>query len=431
MKRWLLLLVGAAFVGLLVAVEMLRPRPYDERLRLEHAGTEPFDAEVFYRLLPAWLGAPVEVVDAPPFLFLADTTLAGTAYVFLTDDLAPDDDEADRLLAYVARGNTLLIATENVEGALADRFEADSLDGFWLEWRPARSDDPAVNPFDMSPLSLTDTLTLAHPRLARPGGYAFPAALGGMYAEGFDAARVEVLGRYATGEPTLLRLRHGRGSLLLSSTPISFSNAALAGDGDGAAYLTGLLRHVPPVERVYWDAHYKPLRAQLASRLAVVARTPALRGAVTLVLLGAVLFVLFRGRRRQRPIPVVEPPENAERAFARTVGRLHLLQGDRGWLARRRALAFEDALRTRLGLADADLSDETAARAAARAGRPLDETRALFQRLRNLRADPRPEPERLIEADRAVDAFFAARAPDEADRASPVASRSFAGPPDA
>ena len=398
MRRAAPWLVLGGLVLALALIEAFRARPYDERLRAERGGAEPFDAEVFYRLLPAWLGAPVEPVDGPPFERLADTTLANTLYLFLTDSFEPDEAESDRLLAFARRGNTVLAVAQDFGGPFSFALSGDdstTADGLDTEY---------ADLFGVGDLAATDTLLL--PAVAPGRRYTFPTAIAAAPLVGADSATTTLVATNAAGEPVAVSVAVGAGRVVLSSAPLAFTNAALAGEGDAAAWVGGVLGAVPAPDRVLWDGFYKPLGARTGSRLGVAAREPGLRGALALAVLGAVLLVAFRGRRWQRAVPVVAPPPNAQREFARVLGRLHFEDGDTRWLARRKALAFEDALRTRLGLADADLSDSTARRAAARAGVDEADAVALFARLRTLRADPAPEPARLVRADRDVQDFL-------------------------
>ena len=410
MRRAAPWLVLGGLVLVLFAIEAFRPRPYDDRLRVERSGAEPFDAEVLYRLLPAWLGAPVEAVDRPPFERLADTTLSNALYLFLTDSFEPDRAETDRLLAFARRGNTVVAVAQDFGGpfseALGDTSDAGLDTEFFLS-------------FGAGDLAATDTLYL--PAVGDRAGagrggapYAFPTGVFAAPLAGADPATTRVLATTADGEPVAVVVRAGAGRVVVSSAPLAFTNAALAGDGDAAAWVGGVLGAAPPPDLVLWDGYYKPLRARAGSRLGVAAREPALRWALALAALAAMLLVLFRGRRWQRPVPVVAPPPNAQREFARVLGRLHFAQGDTAWLARRKAAAFEDALRTRLGIADADLSDATARRAAARAGVDEGEALALFGRLRALRAEAAPAPDRLVRADRDAQDFLARAAGDGA-----------------
>lgn len=408
-RGYLLLLVG--LVVALVAVELSKPRPLDLRVRLERRGDAPFDAEVFFHALPAWLGQPVEPVGVPAFERLADTTLRDRTYLVLAESYAPDQAEADRLLAFVARGNALAVWTQTLSGPLARALTAptaDSLAGTPVLVEPYYGLNSFPGVGEARGTLDPDTLRLAAPGVE--GRYGFPVEVTGALVVDLDPDRSEVLGtadwRAGDGfepEPTLVRIRHGRGEVLVSSTPLAVSNAALTGDGDGRAYAAALVAALPD-QPVLWDDYQKPYQENAQTPLRFVLQTPALRWAYVLLLVAGVLYVAFRGRRWQRPVPVVAPPPNAQRGFARTVGRLHFVHRDDRGLARRLEAHVRDRLRSDLRLTEPALEDETARLAAARAGVPPDEALALFAALR--RARQRPDPDDLVRLDARVDRFF-------------------------
>jgi hypothetical protein len=424
-KRYLLLLLG--LVGVLVAVELSRPAPLDLRVRLEREGSAPFDAEVFYEALPAWVGAPVEPVAQPPFERLEDSTVTGRTYAVITQSFTPDEAEARRLLRFVWRGNTLFVAATGFGGPLGEALGApadssfDGRRGLRTEWAPTPG-------FVFRGTLMADTLRLVAPGVE--GAYGFPVGVAENAVVGLDSARSEVLGRLDSdlGPVSLARVRYGEGQVILSSTPLAFSNAALTGPGDAAAYVGAVLAALPE-QPVWWDDHSKPYGQYAQTPLRYVLQTPALRWAYGLLVLAFVLFVVFRGRRWQRPIPVVAPPPNAQREFARVLGRLHFLHGDERRLAARKARVFRDRLRTQLGLADADLSAETARRAAAHAGVPEDEARALFATLDRVARERRPDADALVRLDGRIDAFFRHAPGRPADATAPSARPPTDGDP--
>lgn len=400
-RTYVVLVVG--LLAALVALEAFRPRPLDLRVRLEREGDAPFDAEVFFEALPGWLGQPVEVADQPPFVVLADSGLGARTYLFLTPSFAPDPAEAERLLAFVERGGAVAVFTSALSGPFAEALGDTTDGGFGL------TVDPVFGGFDAFGNSGSlegDTLAVEAPGAA--GEYAFPVLVREAEIAGLDA-RAEVLGTavwpYGGDDRmvTLARVRHGRGSVLVASTPVAFSNAALTGDGDGAAYAAAVVAALPD-RPVLWDDHAKPFRENAETPLRFVLRTPALRFAYGLLLVAGVLYVAFRGRRWQRPVPVVTPPPNAQREFARTVGRLHYVHRDDAALASRLERHVLDRLRTELRVPEPDLSPETARLAAARAGAPEADALALFAALR--RARQRPDPDGLVRLDRQIARFF-------------------------
>ena len=405
--RGYLVLLGLLAVGLVVA-ESTRPRPLDLRVRLEREGSAPFDAEVLFESLPDWLGQPVEPVGAPPFERLADSAVTGRTYVFLAETFAPDPTETARLLRFAARGNAVFVAAHQVSGALGDSLgRADSLGRTGLGTERTADDLSLDGPFGTPALGgqlEPDTLFLEAPGVR--GAYPFGARVGGRHLVGLDPARSTVLGTAGPRRrPTLVRVAVGEGAVWVSSAPLAFSNAALTGDGRAADYVGAVLAALPR-QPVWWDDHHKPYASHARTPLRYVLATPALRWAYGLLVVAGLLFLAFRARRWQRPIPVVRPPPNAQREFARTVGRLHFVHRDDARLADRMAGHVLDRLRSDLRLSDPDLGPETARRAAARAGVPEDEALALFATLSRVRADRRPDADALVRLDARVARFF-------------------------
>ncbi len=439
--RGYLLLIGVLVLGLVWA-EATRERPLDLTVRLDPDGRAPFDAQVFFETLPDWLGQPVERVARPPFEHLAGTTVTGQTYLFLAPDFVPDAAEAGRVLDFAARGNTVVVAAHDIRGAFGDSLGGIPPEtrrpGVRTQIRYAR--DRTFGVPVMAGALDPDTLVLVSPGVRQ--AYRLPVQSQGWHLVGLDSARTEVLGTFgpdgqiqvqrrtledsartetrATVGPwrgggiSLARVRWGRGEVILCSTPLAFSNAALTGDGDGPAYVSAVLAALPD-QPVWWAAHAgSPGQAQGSTPLRYVLATPALRWAYGLLVLAGLLYLAFRARRWQRPIPVVAPPPNAQRDFARTVGRLHYTHRDESRLARRQAGHVLDRVRTELGIADPDLTPETARRAAPRAGVPADEALALWATLARVSREARPDPDTLVRLDARIARFFrhtGARAP--------------------
>jgi hypothetical protein len=253
-------------------------------------------------------------------------------------------------------------------------------------------------------------LHLTAPGLDRPGGYRFPFGVGDRALVNLDSARTEVLATGGDGGAVVVRVRHGRGAVVVAAAPEAFSNAALLGaEGrptDGPAFVAGVMAYLPDGP-AFWDEHHKPRRGRGGSPLHYVLGRPPLRMAYALTLLGVLAYVLFRGRRWQRAIPVVAPPPNAAVEFVRTLGRLYHQHGDHRALVERKARHFLDRLRTRHGLPEADLTGATEQRLVRR-GVPEEVTAEAFASLRRLHAAPRVGPQDLVALDRTLDRFFAA-----------------------
>lgn len=401
-----LLVVGALFV-LLVFVIAMQPRPIDWTRTYSHSSDLPFGAEILATLMPEWLadgGDPVEMrlVNDPPFEVLGDSLLENSTYFFMNDYLEFDPDEAERLYAFAERGNTVLMATEDLGGLLADTLGLprdtseykDTDYGMYFEW---------ASDWD-SPDSL---LHLTAPALNWEEGYETAYNAGIWAIDNLHPEQTTILGTTSGGKTNLIRVAAGEGQFIISSEPLSFTNAALTGSGDGAEYLAGVLAYVPS-QLVLWDLYYRPFPRRSHTPLGPALRSPALSWGLLLMVLGSLLFIIFRGRRWQRPVPVVAAPVNASVEFVRTVGRLYFQHGDGRGLVKRKLRFFFDRLRTRLALTDLDLSEETERRVTGRSGVPEDQVAALFGRFRRLLRQRELTPEELLDLDCALDRFYEA-----------------------
>lgn len=405
MKGKVPLLIIAGLIVLFVLMVALQPRPLDWRRDYRHNVNKPFAAEIFAEMLPQWLGdmdgaAEIQHITIPPFEHLADTTLSRSLYFFLNDGITIDEAESNRLLAFASRGNTVFIASETLSGPLADSL------GVPRDTIETTADIPGLDYlYDWDAASNDSLLILTASNLAREEGYHTPFTVGNWTIDGLDKERTMVLGTSSNGHPNLVRIAVGQGEFLLSAEPLVFTNAALTGDGDVSEYLAGVLGYVS-AETVFWDAYYKPIQPRANTPLRTVGENPPLSFGLFLIIIGSLLFIVFRGRRWQRPVPVITPPANAAVDFVRTVGRLYFQHGDHRALINKKLRYFFDRIQTRLSLRDLDLSQETELRVLRRSGAPETLVATIFARFRRLTKQREFRQEDILALDRALDSFY-------------------------
>lgn len=174
----------------------------------------------------------------------------------------------------------------------------------------------------------------------------------GHWKDGFTQASYEA--RETEGSPAAVRCRVGRGELLLVSTPLLFTNYGVL-DEQVSGYVFRLMSQVAgsPVVRI--TGHTDTSAGDSASPLRVFLSTPPLRMALYLTLFLILLLMLFTARRRQRVIPVIEPPRNRSLEFVRLIGTLYFRKKDHADLVRKRYVCFAGDLRRLLMV---DVTDE-------------------------------------------------------------------------
>lgn len=372
-------------VAVVVAAEVMAPEPVDWTPTFIHDDTRPLGSRILYEQLPPLFGeGAVHHAEAPLARTLAPERVVPRSYVFVSSTFAPHDLEVGRLLEYAAAGGDVFAAAETFGGLLADTLNL------------------AVGPRAATADSVE--LHFVSPAL---GGGAYrlrPDLVRGTFAS-VDTSWTAVLAVDGDGAPVLVRTAFGDGAFYLSSTPHVFTNYAML--QGSAGYVYRALSYLPEGS-VWWDGYYKPVRTQATTPLRYVLSDEALRWAYFVGLGTLLLFVVTQARRRQRSIPVEEPPENATRAFAETVGRLYYRHGDHADLAQKKVAYFHDYLRHRLnvrvrrGEDDALLVDDVAERS----GVPRDEVDAVFEAVREAEARGRLSEKELLRLTRRIDAFY-------------------------
>jgi hypothetical protein len=152
--------------------------------------------------------------------------------------------------------------------------------------------------------------------------------------------------------PNFVRIPYGEGFFLFHSTPLAFTNFHLL-DESGLAYAEGVFSHLPNGP-IYWD-NISSIDGLLARRLnnmntnktfdkegplQYILSQPSLAWAWYLSLGLALFYLLFRAKRKQRVIPVLEPNSNTSLEFISTIGRLYFLQNNHRQLALQKAKLF-------------------------------------------------------------------------------------------
>lgn len=161
-------------------------------------------------------------------------------------------------------------------------------------------------------------------------------------------------------QPIMLaaRLKHAGGSLLIVSTPLFFTNYGVL-DPVGCGYLMRLMTEIadrPVIRTTAYSKTADELQAE-SSPMRVFFAHRSLKAAYYMLLFTLLLFCVFKARRRQRVIPVVEPPRNRQLEFAQLIGTLYHQRGDNADLVRKKYQMFAEQVRSRL---HADIFDHSA-----------------------------------------------------------------------
>ncbi len=425
-RRNIIILLGVIAVATLAYFAwMYRPdtrHDWDELYHHDDKKPQPYSNEVILDLLEGYFpDNKLEVLEKKHIAetLPIDTTgeAAKASYVFVGRSMYLDSADRYRLLDFVKRGNTALIATKRMPYELSEKLYARACDTLeqaedeeWEDEDYTESEDEdyiVTDSFyifdgdtiyyvgeedyyeeedetdwytdEYMPKTYRDTLVymnFTHPKLKRDTSYTYQYVYRnkpqGYYWHRWIApdlcdssAAFIRLGYIEPEYANFIKIPYGEGEFLFHSNPIIFTNYHLL-DEDAVAYASSVFSHLPEGD-IYWDEKSKDYRFDFPGRnqqfmqspLSYILSQQSLRWAWYLFLASVLLFVLFRAKRKQRIIPIRAANTNTSLEFIQTIGRLYHQQQDHKNLTEKMMYLFKDFVRRRYGIRLKDRDEKT------------------------------------------------------------------------
>lgn len=331
----------------------------------EYDGKNPHDLYALYELLEARPEGLEMVEDS---LAVLSDVEGVSNYIFVGNYAYFNEKSVTELLDFVERGNTAYISAYQLPEDLGYHLFGDAcFNDYYLE----QNDKYPTLYMDTVMLTLgMDTFTQYHLWNHKP------YKRGANYIDGSllcdDSFDNEIKGFLQYDNINFVRLHWGEGDFYFNSNPISLTNyylvdslrsgyaeAALAALGPGPVYWDEYSRVPPAVARQRNTQRnrqnqrgYNGGRSLLTGNeaLSYIQRQPPLALAWYTLLFTVVLFLILKGRRRQRVIPLIAPRENSSKRFIDTMSRLVYQGENHGALARQELNSLRFQLNERYGV---------------------------------------------------------------------------------
>lgn len=315
-----------------------RPKEVDWSRTYAREDKIPYGTYILYRSLPhLFPEAKVVTMNYSLFEELQQVENERNAVYFsVSSYFEIDGVELKRLLDWVGRGNSAFIAANHMADTLlsalgVERGYAGKSAGFKLLYGDLEA---KIYPEDGN---------------------------GSLYFRLPEDFAGEVLGKNERDSfPHFIRIPLDEGQLLLNVKPWLFTNHAVLDSVRGDYYYKALSVLPANTGKVIWD-DYRTRSAMNMSLgntpLRVILKYPALKLAWYLMLAGVLLYMFFRARREQRPVPVIAPPRNRMLEFVSTVSLLYYKKKEHVAVAMKRIDFFLDKVRTRY-LLSVDMQDD-------------------------------------------------------------------------
>lgn len=327
MKGWERIYLGitAIIVVLLIVMEARTPAPIDWTPNLSRYYRTPYGTELVYERLPDIFTEGVSTVHDGIYgtARAQDERPGPVTHMFVHTWFTPEDLQLKALLEEVDRGDHAFIAATALSNGL----------------------DSALQLVSDRSVGLSETITLRFLNLPdeRRGFNMEKTAYSGSYAELPPTSTI--LAVNGSSEPVFVHVPYGNGAFWLCSVPLAFTNYHLLKEPNDE-FMSTVFSYLPQ-QPVLWDEHYKVGRLGRDTPLSWLLSNTATKVALYLAFVLIALYMIFRSKREQRAVPVVEPLRNTSREFVGTVGNLYHNKGDHADLARKMITYFKEDLRQR------------------------------------------------------------------------------------
>lgn len=328
------IILGLALFSLLVYVIYTSSKTsrHDWRETYKQNSKEPYGTNLLSNLLKSYFGKNNFTVGTLPLskaLAKIDSSKIKT-YLFIGDRMFLRQEDADTLLAFVAKGNQALISAQYIPSELNDSLGFHSCGT--NESMTGREDDSICR------------MNFYHPRLGSPKPYQYKFVYKGesvayewnyfLLNNSCDSLPpLDRLGYSLPNHLNFIRVPYGSGFFYFHLNPMVFTNYSLL-DESHVEYCEKVFAHLPE-GKCYWDelsrmpspSRRHPEEPGKGPLHYLLSQTP-IRWAWYTMLGLIITYFLFRAVRRQRVIPVILPNANTSLEFVQTVGELYYQQSD-------------------------------------------------------------------------------------------------------
>ena len=333
---WIMVGLAVLFGAVYFFIGGGRQSKYNWNTALRSDKNEPYDLSVFYKTLKDEYGPNYEEIPANSGFFKQKEKLSaeeGDVYFFAGKKPYLTDLECKELALFISKGGHVFFATNSVPYVLMkylhhgdvytrSLYSEDYYVSFsnpniknrnfhflhWYRYEKSENNWNVVK-FQYDSEQYDDTLAID-----------VESELVTISQAGEDSA-----GTNAGSD--FISINFGKGKFYYLANPVLLSNYYLTKD-EGRKYLSVIFSHIPDKKLwVDWSAAIPKPEATFSGNrsnmLDFIRNEKALWHAWVLLLAGVGLFLVFGGRRKQRCIPVLEPPVNHTMAFIDAVGRFY------------------------------------------------------------------------------------------------------------
>jgi len=319
--------IGVVFL-LYLFVLVLTPPPIDWQLSYSGDDSIPYGCKILVEQLEKVNPEANFYINNKPVYNYSEAIYGTSEFVFINQKFTPDKLDWNSLLERVSEGAYVFIAASELSENVMDSLQFDY-------------DEFVVFDYTLDQLRLN----FVNDELKTDSGYVFSKAYQKCYFTDFDTLSTTILGIDEENRVNFIKVDYGEGAFYLNLNPLAFTNFNMLEESNyeyafkALSYLEGY--------NIVWDEYYKEKPRPSTSAVRYILSEEGLRFAWYLALSGLLLYIVFGAKRKQRIIPVFEPPTNTTISFINTIGALYFKRKNHRDIAQKKYNYFLEFLRSR------------------------------------------------------------------------------------
>jgi len=377
--------------ALIIFMESNKPKPINWFPSYATHHKIPYGTYVFTKeFKELFKDSEFKTIQQPPYQYLKDTTQNGT-YFFVNGTINFGKDEFNELLKFIERGNDVFISTNGA-----------NIDTLSLETKKLTTSAFKEQSYFKLLNKNLDTTT-----------YNFDNRNSNIVFSEIDTLKTTVLGKLIIknsdsifeGEGVnFIKYKHGKGQFYFHTFPLAFTNYSML-KGDNHKYIASVLSYIDEEKPILYDGYYKTGKTKITSPMHYILSSNNLRWAYYVALIGVIFFIVFKGKRTQRIIPVITPLKNQTAAFTRTIAMMYFNKSEHKNVAEHKINYFLEYIRIQLHISTVKIDEAFYKSVASRSGNTIEDVKNLFIEINIIKNSQAISKEQLINLNTLIERF--------------------------
>lgn len=323
-------------------------------------------------------------------------------YMFVNQSVEIDKTSLKYLLKFVEDGNYIFLSAEDISYPLKDSLNLS------IERKivPKIESKDSLKNGILKYIEPEIKMGFYDPKL-NSKSYTYSKGINLNEIVSYDTIHSQVLGyQEVEGKkyPNLIKTKYGNGYFIIHTQPIVFTNYNLL-KTQNEEYVAQILSYLPNFDIVFDDTQAK-LSSTSPHPLRYIFSTRELKWAWQLALFSILIFIIFRAKRRQRIIPIIEKLPNTSLDFAKTIGNLYFENGKPKDVIYKKITYFLEHIRNTYLLDTHNLNDDFIHKLASKTNIELIEIERLIKFIANLSTQREIGENNLLLLDKMIYQFY-------------------------